>query len=690
MTSMRSAVARWAPALLGALMVWSGAAQAERVSPRPTRLPDEPLAARVIVKFKNADSARKQVLSARSAADVKAQDAAVAQALAQRASALGQRHGFALRAASAIDDRTQVVTTDSIDSKALAARLAADPDVEYAVPDGRKQRLVVPNDPMFVPTASLPNGPAAGQWYLKPPAANTLTTGSEVISSINAQGAWDITTGHNSVVVAVLDTGVRKDHPDLAGKLLPGYDMITDVSVANDGNGRDADASDPGDWITSTDKTTTAFKDCDIADSSWHGTMTAGLVGAATNNATGMAGSGWNVKVLPVRVLGKCFGYDSDIIAAMRWSAGLHVTGVPDNPTPAKVINLSLGGDGACNSAYTSAISEITATGAVIVAAAGNTTGRAVNNPANCAGVIGVAAVRHIGTKVGFSDVGPEIAVAAPGGNCVNVSGTCLFPILTTANAGTQGPSGSIYTDGNNISVGTSFSAPLVAGTAALMMTANRSLTPAAVISAIKSTARAFPQTGAPPDADTGNPVPICHAPNSSDQLECYCTTTTCGAGLLDARAAVAQVARLEAYIDVAATSVQPGTTVTFSSASSVVPPSRTLASRTWSLVDGGGIVTALGGDVTDASVTATPTADGSFTVRLTMVDDSGRQSAVDQTIQVQTPGTTPPPTPTPPSDDGGGGGAMSAFWLAALALAVGLLGAGQRRLKLSRLPRRR
>ncbi|MED5621595.1 S8 family peptidase [Ideonella sp. BN130291] len=688
---MRS-VARWAPALACALMVaLAGPAQAERAGARPTRLPQEPLAARVIVKFKAEDSGRKQVLAARSAAEVLARDAAVAQALAQRAHALGQRHGFALRAAAAIDDRTQVVTADSIDSQALAARLAADPDVEYAVVDGRKQRFTVPNDLMFVPTASLPNGPASGQWYLKAPAAGSLSNGNEVISSIDAVGAWSITTGHRSIVVAVLDTGVRGDHPDLAGKLLPGYDMVTDVAVANDGNGRDADPSDPGDWITAADKNTTAFKDCDISDSSWHGTMTAGLVGAATNNATGMAGTGWNVKVLPVRVLGKCFGYDSDIIAGMRWAAGLHVNGVPDNPNKAKVINLSLGGEGACNSAYTSAVTEITAAGAVIVAAAGNTTGHAVSNPANCPGVIGVAAVRHIGTKVGFSDVGPEITVAAPGGNCVNLSGTCLFPILTTSNTGTKGPSAATYTDGDNISVGTSFSAPLVSGTAALMMAANRSLTPAAVISVIKSTARAFPQTGAPPDNETGNPVPMCHAPNGTDQLECYCTTSTCGAGLLDARAAVTSVARLEAYIDVNATTVAPGEAVTFSSTSTVLPAPRTLKSRNWSLVDGGGIVTTLGDTTTGDTVSATPSGEGTFTVRLTLVDDTDRQSTMDQTITVQAAGTTPPPTTPPPSNDSGGGGAMSAVWLAALALAVALLAAARwQAARLSRPSRRR
>src|SRR5450432_775143 len=290
------------------------------------------------------------------------------------------------------------------------------------------------------------------------------------------------------VVAAMLDTGVRFDHPDLkavaaGGNLLPGYDMISDIDTANDGNGRDADASDPGDWLTQAEisKVGGPFYQCDTSpeNSSWHGTQTAGLVAALTNNGVGMASVGRNVRVLPVRVLGKCGGFDSDIIAGMLWAAGIAVPGVPANPTRAQVISMSLGGDGPCSAAYQDAVNQIIAAGTTIVVAAGNTA-NTVDAPANCAGVIAVGAVRHVGTKVGFASLGPEVAISAPGGNCVNTAAgsPCLYPILTTSNSGTTIPVSAIYTDSINPSLGTSFSAPLVSGTIALMLSAQPALTP--------------------------------------------------------------------------------------------------------------------------------------------------------------------------------------------------------------------
>ena len=166
------------------------------------------------------------------------------------------------------------------------------------------------------------------------------------------------------------------------------------------------------------------------------------MIAALTNNGLGMASVGRNVRVLPVRALGKCFGYDSDIIAGMRWAAGLTVPGVPANSTPARVINLSLGADGPCTAAYQAVVNELVAAGTMIVAAAGNSAGHAVGAPANCVGVIAVAGLRHAGTKVGFSDLGPEIAISAPAGNCVNMTAgsPCLYPILTTSNSGATVP----------------------------------------------------------------------------------------------------------------------------------------------------------------------------------------------------------------------------------------------------------
>lgn len=186
-----------------------------------------------------------------------------------------------------------------------------------------------------------------GQWYLKTPT-------SELVSAINAPAAWDRQTGSSSIVVAVLDTGIRADHPDLAGQVLPGYDLVgyssssaLSLAIGNDGDGADADPSDPGDWVTQAEVNAgTLGSSCtsdEVKNSSWHGTRVAGLIAAASNNGLGMAGVAWGSRILPVRVLGKCGGFDSDIIAGMRWAGGLSVSGLPANPNPARVINLSLG-----------------------------------------------------------------------------------------------------------------------------------------------------------------------------------------------------------------------------------------------------------------------------------------------------------------------------------------------------------
>jgi serine protease len=460
------------------------------------------------------------------------------------AKALGQRLGLAMNDGAAVSERTQVVFANGITSTELAQRLAREADVEYAVPDERRRPFTAPNDPLYA--AGVPgNGPAVGQWYLRAPSG-------DVTSSIDIETAWSVTLGSPSVVVAVVDTGVRFEHPDLlavadGGKLLPGYTMISDVRVANDGDGRDADASDPGDWVTGaeTNNRSGFFYKCTAADSSWHGTQVSGIIAAITNNGIGMASIGRNLRVLPVRVLGKCGGYDSDIIAGMRWAAGLPVPGVPANPYPARVINMSLGGPGACPAAYVDAISEITVVGTVIVVSAGNTAGHALTTPANCSGVIAVGALRHVGAKVGFSDLGLDVAISAPGGNCVNVTAgsPCLYPILTTSDAGTTTPVGPIYTDSFKPSVGTSFAAPLVSGTAALMLSVQPALTPQQVRQVLQATARPFPTTGG--DNGDGTPVPQCTVPQYDsfgtpiDQLQCYCTTYTCGAGMLDAGAAL-------------------------------------------------------------------------------------------------------------------------------------------------------
>jgi len=453
---------------------------------------------RVIVKYRVTPGALKQALAL------------------DQTSRLSARLGLTLHSGRHINARTHVIHTAGVSSEALAARLSREADVEYAIPDQLRTISSLPNDPLF-----------SGQWYLQAIEA----------ASTHASEAWDLATGSSGVVVAVLDTGVRFDHPDLFPILLQGYDFVSDAPNAGDGDGRDADASDPGDFISLSDAANPNLQAlCGSGlfpyDSSWHGTRVAGIVGAAGNNSVGIAGTSWGAKILPVRVIGKCGGFDSDIIAGMRWAAGLSVPGVPDNPNPARIINLSLGGGGSCTFAYTDTIAELAGQGALVVAAAGNETGP-VLTPGNCTGVLTVAGVRHVGTKVGYSSLGPEVSVSAPAGNCVNATGPCLYSIDTATNLGTTSPAANDYTDQYNYNVGTSFSAPQAAGVAALMLSLNPALTPGDIIARIKQSARAFP---------TDNTLSSCpNVATSGDTAgQCNCTTATCGAGILDARAAVA------------------------------------------------------------------------------------------------------------------------------------------------------
>src|SRR5882724_13238233 len=275
---------------------------------------------------------------------------------------------------------------------AALRKLRHDPAVEFAEVDQRRYAHAVPDDPLFVPTAG-----ASGQWFMQTPSATIITLGgtqTQDLSATDAISAWAITTGSTGTVIADVDTGVRFDHPDLlraglGGRLLPGYDFVGEdlnpstgaalgtFLIANDGDGWDPDPSDPGDWISSADLMNSLFPPSacgnppgtsGTSDSSWHGTRVVGILGALTNNGAGIAGMTWNPYILPVRALGKCGGYDSDIIAGIEWAAGLSVTGVPDNPYPADIINLSLGGSGKCTDPYVGELPIIIKMGVLIVA----------------------------------------------------------------------------------------------------------------------------------------------------------------------------------------------------------------------------------------------------------------------------------------------------------------------------------
>ncbi len=415
------------------------------------------------------------------------------------------------------------------EAAALSARLRARPEVAWVVPNEREHRLqALPNDPYFAATLS-----STGQWWLQPvsgSSANVLKNRLRGVPGI--QLAWALTQGSASAPVAVLDTGITT-HPDLAGHILGGYDFVSTADIAGDGDGRDADPGDPGDYVSAADKSANPalFATCAIENSSWHGTDIAGMLAAATSNAEGGAGISWNGRVVPVRVAGKCGADVADIVDGMRWAAGLAVANgsggfLPLNQNPVRVVNISFGGSAPCNAAYQDAINELTARGVVVVAAAGNEHG-AVARPANCNGVVAVAALNRDGFKTHYSNFGSAISVSTVGGDSAQdgVWGPLLADdgLLTLDNHGTQAPGNAGYSR----IFGTSFAAPVVAGVVSLMLSANPNLTAAQIISGLRRSAR--PHV-------TSVKIGACSEQNPT---RCICNTATCGAGLLDAEQAV-------------------------------------------------------------------------------------------------------------------------------------------------------
>ena len=626
----------------------------------------EQVQGRVIVRLKSDAALEKStVVQAQAVGGVSA-----SRALMQR---LGRRHGLVIDDGRAIGNRMHVAVASGLRSSELAALLAQDADVAYAVPDKWRKPLAAPNDSLYA--ASVSNTyVASGQWYLRAPVGITTP------AAIDAEGAWPTATGVG-VSVAVLDSGVRFDHPDLGGgadnKLRSGYNMISSFAVSQV-HGRSTDASDLGDWVTDADiaaiRALNGEADCALqARSSWHGTQVAGIVGAKTNNSQGMAGVAPDAQVLPVRVLGKCGGWDSDIIAGMRWAAGIGVDGIPGASPAAQVINLSLGAPDSCSLAYKDVIRDLTARRVVIVASAGNDRGLAVSTPANCPGVIAVSGLRHVGTKVTYSSLGPEVTVAAPGGNCVNgESGPCLYPILSTTNAGDTRPKldsegGSEYTDSvNHPGVGTSFAAPQVSGTVAMMLQARPDLTPGAVAALLKATAMRFPSSGVP-DVNAR-----CQAPGNFYQDECYCTETTCGAGMLHAAAAVRAAAQDPvAVIQVSPVAPTPYQPIQLSGVPSMgTPDGQPIVGYTWRLLDGGGIVNDTGWAANSSVVTLTPTGTGMFKVRLTVRVSDTVSTSSDQWVVVRVGGDNATAAASNGGGGGGGGGGGSVDLALLLALA--------------------
>jgi serine protease len=352
--------------------------------------------------------------------------------------------------------------------------------VEYAQLNYYYHALSEPNDPSY-PTQwhYLSNGPGRNQ---SP-------------GGINLPRAWAHTTGTRSVVVAIIDTGIVGDHPDLDKRnLVPGYNMIFQDGSASPSGGRGPDPTDPGDAVAPDE----CFPGSAGSPSSWHGTHVAGTIGAVgTNNRKGVAGINWAVRIQPIRVLGKCGGQSTDIDDAIRWAAGIPVDGHV-NPTPAKIINLSLGGKGRCSEAPAeqAAINAAIAKGVTVIVAAGNDAADASNTtPASCEGVIAVAASDYNGDLVTrYSNYGPVVKIMAPGGDL-------------TADLNHDGyPDGvlSIVKDGYAFYNGTSMAAPHVAGVAALLLSKHPEYTPQDVIQVLQRNALARSPTQCPQPCGAG------------------------------------------------------------------------------------------------------------------------------------------------------------------------------------------
>lgn len=620
----------WAAASLGGLGAsWVATSQTDgwleprsiyaEGRPRPAELPTaQAQYQRLIVKFKTptvtrfaADSTRDRIRALNAPGGV--------QVLGQKAVSLDYL--------KSVSEQTHVLHIDQAlnreEVKALAHQLAQDANVEYAEIDERVLPHFAPNDPEY----------GTSQWAWQ---SSTTHAGAT-----NTNAAWNkFTAGAQAVsgsgvVVALLDSGYVA-HADLSANVLPGYDFISldalpyaPFSTANDSTGRDADARDPGNWNTDT------RNGCRTSDSSWHGSRVAGVVGAVGNNTTGMVGVAYGAKVLPVRVLGVCGGYISDIAAGMRWAAGLAVGGVPTNTNPAKVLNLSLGSEGTCPSTFQDAINEVRATGSLIVVSTGNEgTTDSITQPANCKGVVAVTAHAQNGGSPGFANVGPGTTISAPG-----------VSILGTSNSGLTGPAASPAGDTYVAGSGTSFSAPMVSGVAALLLQIKPTMGVDELTSRLVDSARAFP---------SGT----------------YCVgKTACGAGMLDADAASALVLADTAPTTTAgASSTDPvarGTVVTLTgTATAGASGGSTISSVRWTQVSGP-TVTLTGANSLSASFTTPSTSDATgitFQLQATASNSLTSSSRVSITMVS---------APSPVSNAGGGGGGGAMNWIDLVVLAA-------------------
>jgi serine protease len=361
----------------------------------------------------------------------------------------------------------------------LARLLEARGDVEWAEPNTLQYPAAKPNDSFY-----------KFQWHYP---------------GMNLEAAWDISTGTPGMVVGVIDSGIiwdgdgdPKTHLDLVGQVLPGYDFVSDSASALDGDGRDDNPYEPLEAGR---------------ESGDHGSHVAGTIAARTNDSDGVAGVNWQAKIVPVRALGAAGGSLVDIVEGTLWAAGVSVAGVPDNPNPAKVLNLSIQGESPCSNLYQDAFAQVGAAGVIVVVAAGNSNfDVSRSQPGNCNNVITVGATDIAGVRAPYSNFGAGIDVMAPGGDTTQV--------FRVDGQGIQAGVLSSVRDGEGKFIakplqGTSMAAPHIAGLVSIMKGLKPSLTTAEALSILKSSARPLS------DAQCGQP-------------------NGCGAGLVDAAKALA------------------------------------------------------------------------------------------------------------------------------------------------------
>jgi len=481
-------------------------------------------------------------------------------------------------------------------TRTTCLNLNGKPGVAYADLNGiNKTMATTPNDPRY-----------ADQWHYP---------------LMNLPQAWDITTGSASVIVAVLDTGGVAGHTDLSGRLVQGYDFVSDATAGCDGDGIDNNPEDVADMRCTTGGITSQ----DPRHGGYHGLHVAGTIGAATNNGTGVSGVDWSAKIMPIRVLGAGGGTDYDIAQGMLYAAGLTNDSGTVPAQAAKIINMSLGGDPgeSCSAAMNTTFQQVHNAGVAIFVAGGNEYSKTAINPtALCNHAIAVAAVDR-GTKVApYSNQGPGLTISAPGGSQDNVDSDGVLSTMrdnTVANTYTY-----------KYYQGTSMATPHAAGVGALMLAANPNLTPAQMAEIMAQTATDLGTAG---------------------------TDNVYGAGLLNAYKAVLEAKKLNTTV------TEPATPVIALSTNKIYLNENTSTADIIITNTGGGTLTLT--SVTDSETsggnwmsTSTSSSSGKITLTITVtravltsgaytgtvrIVSNGGTATVDVTMQVNAPTPTAP-----------------------------------------------